>query len=268
VVRPIRWRRDAARLTPGQQADVRAGYTGMMGLADERGYAYFAGLHGLPLPIECFHGSPLFLPWHRAFLYLFERALRDRSPNATVPWWNWATPEGRPGRIPPAFGDERGESGPNPLFSAPVSRRAIEEAERVGVPLPGARTFRQAGAGGRHLPSTRQVDAVLAEADFATFTALVEELHNQVHVWTGGPRGHMGQVPWAAFDPIFWAHHAMVDRLWRLWQLRHNAPGPPQASWDQTLPPFPMTIRQTLDVTGLGYDYASSTASTAARPQP
>jgi len=77
-------------------------------------------------------------------------------------------------------------------------------------------------------------------------------------MWTGG---HMQLIPFSGFDPVFWAHHAMVDRLWRLWQIRHNAPGPPQQLWSQALPPFPMTVAQTLDVTLLGYDYASSTAS-------
>ena len=36
-----------------------------------------------------------------------------------------------------------------------------------------------------------------------------------------------------------------------------------QELWNQALPPFPMTVSQTLDVTLLGYDYASSTASQA-----
>lgn len=236
-----------------------------MGLADERGYAHFAGLHGLPLPIECFHGSPLFLPWHRAFLYFFERALRDRSPDATVPWWNWATPPGQPSRIPPAFADEQADGGPNPLFSASVSQQAIQEAERVGLPVPGSVTFRRPGQGGRRLPTTTEVDNIIEIRDFATFNEQVEELHGQVHVWTGGRDGHMSQVPWAGFDPIFWAHHAMVDRIWRLWQVRHNAFGPPPSLWDQALPPFAMTVRQTLEVSLLGYDYASATASQPAR---
>lgn len=236
-----------------------------MALTDERGYAYFAGLHGLPLPVECFHGSPLFLPWHRAFLYFFERALRDRSRDATVPWWNWATPRGGRGQIPAAFADEEVDGAPNPLFSAPVSEQAIEEAARVGIPVPGSTTFRQPGQGGRRLPTKAEVDAVIAIRDFDTFNQQLEELHGQVHVWTGGQRGHMGQVPWAGFDPIFWAHHSMVDRIWRLWQVRHNAFGPPRDQWDQALPPFPMTVRQTLDVNRLGYDYASATASQLVR---
>ena len=57
----------------------------------------------------------------------------------------------------------------------------------------------------------------------------------------------MGQIPWAAYDPLFWAHHAMIDRIWRLWQLRHGAVGPPQSMWNVALPPFPMTVGQTLE---------------------
>lgn len=257
----LHWRRDAARLTAGQLEALRAGVRGMLDLSDERGYHHFAGLHGLPLPVECVHGDPTFLPWHRAFLYLFERALRDRSPDATLPWWNWATPPGQADVIPASYGDEHAEGGPNPLFSAPVSAAALASGEAVGSPAPGPATFRDPGGGGQTLPSTNQVEELLAIRDFATFSDQLEGLHGQIHVWTGGRGGHMSQVPWAGFDPIFWAHHCMVDRLWRLWQLRHNAPGPPRAVWSRALAPFPITVAETLDVTLLGYDYASSTAS-------
>lgn len=260
-IRELRWRRDAARLTAGQLEAVRRGYRGMTELADERGYDFFAGLHGLPLPIECIHDAPTFLPWHRAFLYFFERALRDRSPEATLPWWNWATPDGEADVIPAAFADESADGAPNPLFSARVSEQAIAWARRAGQHVPGRTTFRDPGAGGRALPSKDQVDDLIAIRDFPTFSSELENLHGQVHLWTGGRGGHMRYVPWSSFDPVFWAHHCMVDRLWRLWQIRHNAVGPPEREWGQALPPFPVTVAQTLDVTRLGYDYASSTSS-------
>jgi tyrosinase len=72
----------------------------------------------------------------------------------------------------------------------------------------------------------------------------------------------MGQIPWAAYDPLFWAHHAMIDRIWRLWQLRHGTPGPPQSMWNTALPPFPLTVGQVVNTDTLGYDYASSSART------
>ena len=72
----------------------------------------------------------------------------------------------------------------------------------------------------------------------------------------------MASVATAAYDPIFWAHHCMIDRLWYLWQLDHAGAGIPARLLDRALAPFPMTVRDTLDVTRLGYDYAGSTAAT------
>jgi tyrosinase len=105
---------------------------------------------------------------------------------------------------------------------------------------------------------------VLAIRDFTGFSSEVEGLHDRVHMWVGG---HMGQIPYAAFDPIFWAHHCMIDRLWRVWQLRHPGARPPAAILDDALPPFRMTVRQTLSVTALGYDYAVASSS-AGTPKP
>jgi tyrosinase len=99
---------------------------------------------------------------------------------------------------------------------------------------------------------------VLELRDFGDFSAQVEQLHNDVHVWVGG---HMGQIPYAAFDPIFWAHHCMIDRLWYLWQLRHPGATLPASLLNRALAPFPLTVRDTLDITQLGYDYAASTAA-------
>jgi tyrosinase len=108
---------------------------------------------------------------------------------------------------------------------------------------------------------------VLAQPDYNSFRGAVEQIHNNIHVWTGGQDGHMSQIPFAAYDPIFWAHHTMIDRLWRLWQLHHSGADPDAALLDQSLPPFRLTVRQTLDVTALGYDYASSTSSQAVPTQ-
>lgn len=45
----------------------------------------------------------------------------------------------------------------------------------------------------------------------------VETIHNSIHNSVGGA-GHMQYPEVAAFDPIFWLHHANVDRLLALWQ--------------------------------------------------
>ncbi|KAI9877781.1 MAG: hypothetical protein M1830_002847, partial [Pleopsidium flavum] len=45
----------------------------------------------------------------------------------------------------------------------------------------------------------------------------LENMHNAIHGLVGNG-GHMGSVPYSAFDPIFWLHHANVDRLFAIWQ--------------------------------------------------
>ncbi len=48
--------------------------------------------------------------------------------------------------------------------------------------------------------------------------------HNDVHVAIGGL---MGDPDTAAEDPIFWLHHANIDRLWWRWQRHHTDPTKP-----------------------------------------
>ena len=69
----------------------------------------------------------------------------------------------------------------------------------------------------------------------------------------------MGVVARAAFDPIFWSHHGMIDRLWYLWQLRHGVANIPQDYLDRPLAPFSLTVQDVLDIRRLGYEYAVTT---------
>ncbi|KAG8960488.1 hypothetical protein FRC00_000212, partial [Tulasnella sp. 408] len=45
----------------------------------------------------------------------------------------------------------------------------------------------------------------------------IEAIHDGIHVDVGGD-GHMSSTSVAAFDPIFYLHHANVDRMFALWQ--------------------------------------------------
>lgn len=57
----------------------------------------------------------------------------------------------------------------------------------------------------------------------------VESLHDTIHSLVGGfgtsqsttQPGHMAYIQWSAFDPIFFLHHCMVDRIMALWQTIH-----------------------------------------------
>jgi tyrosinase len=89
--------------------------------------------------------------------------------------------------------------------------------------------------------------------DFLDFSQQIEQVHDDVHIWIGGT---VADVPYAAYDPIFWAHHSMIDRLWRLWQLRHPTAGMPSSLLRKALRPFPITVADTVSTTTLGYDYS------------
>jgi len=271
VRRALRWelqtwgfgmgvRQSVAGLSTAGVAGVRAGFSALYALRDERGYGYFAGLHGLPLPSYCEHGTTLFLPWHRAYLYMFERALQDRTPGVDVPWWNWSSDAARRQGLPTAFADRNLSPGqPNPLAAGLVALSAADLA-RVRQQLPGAITAGRSPRTRRdpdqpaELPRQVTLQRLARARTFADFSMLAEGIHNSVHGWVGGA---MSAVPVAAFDPIFWAHHAMIDRLWYLWQIGPNGVDPPAALLDRALPPFPMTVSDTLDISTLGYSYAT-----------
>jgi tyrosinase len=83
---------------------------------------------------------------------------------------------------------------------------------------------------------------------------------------TANPQfGDMVNAGRTAFDPIFWAHHANVDRLWWEWQKRNPGSGPDDP--DDILSPWSMTVGDTSDIAVLGYEYMQSTHSFTANSQ-
>ena len=96
-------------------------------------------------------------------------------------------------------------------------------------------------------------------------------LHNLVHIWVAGVispsdsrttmRGTMA-LPTSPNDPVFFLHHANIDRLWAIWQARH--PGKtyepksaqPGNSADSPMPPFGRVTPQGVEnIATLGYQY-------------
>lgn len=60
-----------------------------------------------------------------------------------------------------------------------------------------------------------------AYAGTVTGYGSIENPHGTVHNCVGGNKGHMTYLDYSAFDPIFWLHHANVDRLIAIWQALH-----------------------------------------------
>ncbi len=215
--------------------------------SDNRSWIYWSEFHGFNR-YECWHHArvasdafpyDLFLPWHRAYLAFFDNVARDQNPDAILPWWDWSSEESHVSGLPAAYtvGGAALQTGPVPALNG--------EAER--------RTRRNPGNPGT-LPTPEEVEFVLDLTDFRDFSNQLQDIHDGIHPWVGGD---MGSIATSAFDPVFWAHHAMIDRLWYLWQLRHGVNNIPADYLDKAL--FPgYTVQQVLDVRSLGYDYATA----------
>lgn len=52
----------------------------------------------------------------------------------------------------------------------------------------------------------------------SNFESPHNNIHNDVGCTSPAPNGHMTNLGWSAFDPIFMLHHAQVDRLVAMWQ--------------------------------------------------
>ena len=177
-------------------------------------------------------------------------------PDVGLPYWDWTADVSHQEGIPQAYAQEQDNSVENPLFSATVEwdKRLID---RVLANLPG--TLTEAGQTLRdpdspdQLPMQTTINSILDAPTFEDFSIRLESVHNDVHVWVGGA---MSQIPTAGYDPLFFAHHSMIDRLWYLWQMRHPGINPPASMLQTALPPFPMTVAQTLNIQTLGYQYA------------
>jgi tyrosinase len=192
------------------------------------------------------------LPWHRAYLLRFEQALRDTGHDVMLPWWDWTKTRS----IPAAYLEAQAPDGsPNPLHSAAQGEKSPEPETRQ---LAGsAQTVRSPARPRTQLPTAAEINGVLKYTQYEQFRGELEDYHGEVHIWVGG---HMANLPFASFDPIFWAHHCMIDRLWRIWQLHHPGASFPESLRAKTMTPFNLTGAAVLDPTALGYDYSVSIA--------
>src|SRR4051812_7956629 len=162
----LRHRRDASRLTTKQLGDLRLAITKAQQVKDDRGYQAWAGIHGLPLPISCTHHSTLFLPWHRAYLYFFEKALQDQVPGVTLPWWDWTKEQTD---VPAPYRVARVTHRRTPLHAARIQPPARRARGETGA-------FREAGQFASR-PTAPDLTAVMANTDFFTFQTQLESLH-------------------------------------------------------------------------------------------
>jgi tyrosinase len=166
-----------------------------------------------------------FLAWHREYLAKLEASLITINPLVTLPYWDWVTDR---------------SAIPAPLTNAAdVSEWGITRGS----------TFN-----GNSLATVADLNSLLALTDFITFqtTLQLAPFHNRLHVLVGGTMTTSASPA----DPLFWLHHAFIDKTWSDWQALHPGVNPPNES--TVLQPAPImtrTVAQVLDTRALGYVY-------------
>jgi len=247
---------------------------------DKTSWAYQAAMHGTHVtPKEnlwngCKHRSWFFVAWHRMYLYYFEKIVRthvlaEKGPSDwALPYWNYGL-GGVHATLPDPFRDP--STNGNPLYVAQreeVINEGGELDERIISPTRALDRPNFIGGvefGGGEAPSAPQ---------FWTEPGELEQTpHNDVH---GAIGGWMGDPDQAAEDPIFWLHHANIDRIWALWVSEHHQ-DPSQPAWtgqqfdfyDDSGALVTLNCSQVLDTAAdLGYIYDKLERDPAPGPQP
>lgn len=166
-------------------------------------------------------GKSEFLPWHRAYLMRFEDDLRSLGGNftcITIPYWDWSLDFSNESLAPvyAPFGGLREESCLETPFDSwydPTTDTCTYRRHSGWIKgIWAASTYPM------YLPQSGVQLAVTVNSSYVfIFKFMVRNPHKSVHNFVGGALGSMSKLSSPA-DPLFWLHHANVDRIWALWQ--------------------------------------------------
>ena len=300
---PIRIRRDAWKLASSDPTLVwyAKAVTELMSrpIADPTSWRYQAAIHGydpaqdpfgkpadvLPSAADqkrfwkqCQHFSWFFLPWHRMYVFYFEQMIRAAVAKLggpadwSLPYWNYSdakNPNAR--KLPSAFRTPKLPDGsPNALF---VSARdpGVLAGGKVPTTAVSLRCLKDkifTGSGTGAAPGFGGPKTVFSHVG-SMVGGLEMTPHGDIHMAVGGALvgGWMTSFDTAALDPIFWLHHANIDRLWEVWLKRNPTfVNPPDQDWlnakgavfelhDAHGNRVSLKPRQVVDTTGAPLDY-------------
>ena len=198
-----------------------------------------------------------FFGWHRMYLYYFERVLRWAAEDDTLrlPYWDYTSTSQL--ALPSQFR---------------ATSSTLFDQKRKATINSGSQTLNG---------NATDIDDLLPNPDYFDYESSIEEgVHGYVHCTVGPtcPVAHMGDVPVAGNDPVFYHHHANIDRMWACWQNLHATPS---GAWqnqqfsfvDETGALVTNPVSMFINSAPLGYVYdnvanCSRTARLGAAPPP
>ena len=173
-------------------------------------------------------GAQRFLPWHRVYVLKIEQMGQAIDPLFFIPYWKWTTQR----EVPPWLASFK------PTIKVPVD--------------PNITVTRNPPRPNTTLPTSVQINTVLAIGTFTPFVNGLDGPHGRVHNWCFGT---MSNINFSPADPLFWLHHAEVDRMWSRWQATHPGLNPTLTGAKRIMDPWPETEAAVRSIAALGYSY-------------
>ncbi|CAI9743244.1 hemocyanin subunit 1 [Octopus vulgaris] len=251
---PTHERKLVDTLTSMEEVEIREAMRMFKADKTATGFQRISAMHGslhwcpyLAAPVKhmcCHHNSKTFLPWHRLLMMNFDDGLRRYGHRLGTPYWDWTRPFSALPKLATekVYRDLSGKLRENPFLRTHIDYLGVDTVRDVEAKL--------------FHPSHRRrvyefVLNALEHSEFERFQSELEHVHNLMHVLVGGWATYsMSCLAYAAYDPIFYLHHSMVDRVWAVWQEMHSAffpdpsygsPCPYGAKYNETLSPFNIT---------------------------
>lgn len=224
------------------------------------------------------HNSWLFLPFHRCYLYFFEKILGKLidDPNFAMPFWNWDSPAGM--QMPPFYADAKSpfydqlrnaNHQPPTLVDLDYNGRDVASSQQSQISSNLTIMYRQMVSNSKTPELFFGGPFRAGDDDENGVSGSVENIpHGPVHIWCGDNTQpnyeDMGNFYSAGRDPIFYAHHSNLDRLWNIWKtLGDRRRDLSDSDWlnasflfyDENAQLVRVKVLDCLDTTKLGYDY-------------
>eukprot|EP00092_Neocalanus_flemingeri_P086636 GFUD01109222.1.p1 GENE.GFUD01109222.1~~GFUD01109222.1.p1 ORF type:complete len:672 (-),score=125.72 GFUD01109222.1:84-1829(-) len=195
-------------------------------------YEKIGNFHGYPqtlchstedfLPKMCCpHNTTDFLPWHRLFMVQMEEVLGE-----ALPYWDWT----EDGSVPHLW----------EKIAAPIKQGSLLSSP-IRCPRPNLNTVMRSSSITIHPTDLKKkTKTSFMATTFAEFHAQISVPHNEIHV---GMECEMLDTRTAAYDPLFYLHHAYVDKQLAFWQELQKLRGLPLKLENhpdllKSLPPF------------------------------
>ncbi|KAL5639188.1 hypothetical protein ACGC1H_006638 [Rhizoctonia solani] len=171
------------------------------------------------------HHVASFFPWHRYFIILREQALSECGYSDPMPYWDWTLDSTiEHFQNSEMFDNEKGFGGNGTGKTDWVDGSCVEDGPYAGLqvnyPEPHCLTRRFNFTGSPVGNWTKSVlNEIMQYPDYINFWNNTERMpHDNLHRTIGGDMRRQ----YSPNEPLFFLHHAQVDRLWTIWQGRNE----------------------------------------------